>query len=222
MMRKVLIIGADSRIARWADQMLESERNVELTMFVRHRAKLPASLKQDHVTVGDATRVDDLLPAIKGQDVVYASLGGDVISAAKAIVEAMGQAGVKRLIRTSSLGIYDEVPGEFGQLNTRALPGYLQTYRQAADVVTNSNLDYTIIRPAWLTDEDEIDYEVTHHNDTFKGTEVSRQSVAAYAVHLIKHPEEDVHDSVGVDKPGSDGDRPRAAVMVANGFDPEM
>ena len=29
-------------------------------------------------------------------------------------------------------------------------------------------------------------------------------------------------DSIGVDKPGSDSDRPRREVMMANGFDPEM
>jgi uncharacterized protein YbjT (DUF2867 family) len=38
---------------------------------------------------------------------------------------------------------------------------YLGTYRSAADVIENSTLDYTIIRPAWLTDKDEVDYETT-------------------------------------------------------------
>jgi uncharacterized protein YbjT (DUF2867 family) len=122
------------------------------------------------------------------------------------------------------LGIYDEVPGKFGELNTRALPGYLQTYRQAADVVSGSDLDYTIIRPAWLTDNDEVDYETTsyNHGEAFKGTEISRKSIAAYVVSLVNDPTKDVRDSIGVDKPGSDGDRPRREVMEANGFDPEM
>ncbi len=221
-MTKVLVIGADSRIARWADQMLAADGNIDLTMFVRNPEKLPASLKQNRVITGDATKLGDLLPAIKGQDVVYASLAGDVINEAKTIVEAMDLMNVKRLIWTSSLGIYDEVLREFGRLNTQALPGYLQVYRKAADLITSSDLEYTIIRPAWLTDVDEIDYEVTHHNAPFKGTEVSRRSVAAYAVDLINHPRQDVRDSVGVDKPGSDGARPRAAVMEANGFDPNM
>lgn len=221
-MTKALIIGATGRIASWAAEMLKDHPDIELTLFLRNKKKLPADLQDQNIVIGDATRADDLVKAVQGQDVVYASLAGDVVTEAQAIVEAMDQADVKRLIWTSSLGIYDEVPGAFGKLNTRALPGYLQTYRRAADVVTNSDLDYTIIRPAWLTDLDEVDYEITHHNSAFKGTEVSRKSVAAYAVSLIQDPTKDVRDSVGVDKPGSDGDRPRRAVMEANGFDPEM
>ena len=34
-------------------------------------------------------------------------------------------------------------------------------YRKAADIIEASTLDYTIIRPAWLTFKNETDYEVT-------------------------------------------------------------
>ncbi|MGC5531823.1 NAD(P)H-binding protein [Streptomyces sp. SR-10] len=33
----------------------------------------------------------------------------------------------------------------------------LATYRRAAETVAASGLDHTILRPAWLSDEDEID-----------------------------------------------------------------
>lgn len=223
-MKKVLIVGANSRIAQWADQILLDRDDVELTMFVRNAKKLAPELQAGNVIVGDATSEADLAEAVKGQDVVYASLAGDVVTEAKLLVKVMDQAGVKRLIWTSSLGIYDEVPGKFGELNTRALPGYLQTYRAAADVISASDLDYTIIRPAWLTNDDEVSYETTSTNaqEAFKGTEVSRKSVAAFAVDLIDHPEKFSRDSAGVNKPGTDGDRPRREVMEANGFDPNM
>ncbi|ETA91417.1 hypothetical protein O982_25250, partial [Mycobacterium avium 10-5581] len=69
---------------------------------------------------------------------------------------------MRRLIWISTLGIYDEVPGEFGRWNHRMLDGgYLETYAAAAKVIESSRLDYTIIRPAWLTDKDEVDYEIT-------------------------------------------------------------
>lgn len=224
MTKNVLIIGANSRIAQWADKMLLADENVNLTMFVRNKAKLDPELQDKNVIVGDATNSTDLEAAIKGQDIVYASLAGNVVDQAKKLVAAMDKLWVKRLIWTSSLGIYDEVPGKFGELNTRALPGYLQTYREAADVISNSDLDYIIIRPAWLTNNDEVDYETTSYNngEAFKGTEISRKSVAAYVVSLVNDPEKDVRDSIGVDKPGSDSDRPRREVMMANGFDPEM
>ncbi|MER6230007.1 MULTISPECIES: NAD(P)H-binding protein [Streptomyces] len=59
------------------------------------------------------------------------------------------------------LGIYDEVPAAFGRWNAQAIgTDTLRTYQAAADAITSSDLDYTMLRPAWLWDEDEIDYEV--------------------------------------------------------------
>jgi hypothetical protein len=55
----------------------------------------------------------------------------------------------------------------------------LPTYRKAADLIVASGLDHAILRPAWLTDECEVNFETTERNDPFKGTEVSRKSVAA-------------------------------------------
>jgi hypothetical protein len=47
--------------------------------------------------------------------------------------------------------------------------------------------------------------------------------VAAYAISLVKDPDKDVWDSVGVDKPGTEGDRPRKSVMLANGgYEPDV
>lgn len=59
-------------------------------------------------------------------------------------------------------------------------------YRKAADIIEASNLDYTIIRPAWFTFKNETDYEVTQKGEQFKGTEVSRKSVANLAVKIAK------------------------------------
>lgn len=44
--------------------------------------------------------------------------------------------------------------------------------------------------------------------EPIKDTEVSRKSVAAYVYHLIKNPKEDVGESIGLGKPGTEGDKP--------------
>jgi hypothetical protein len=80
---------------------------------------------------------------------------------ARGIVVAMREAGVKRLIFISSMGIYGEVPGE----RYRSI---LDPYRDSARVIEDSDLDYTIIRPEWLNDRDEIDYDVTQKGEPFK------------------------------------------------------
>ena len=85
---------------------------------------------------------------------------------------------------------------------------YLGTYRSAADVIENSTLDYTIIRPAWLTDKDEVDYEMTAKGESFKGTEVSRKSIGNFVAKIIDDPAPYARKNFGVSKPNTDGDKP--------------
>jgi uncharacterized protein YbjT (DUF2867 family) len=123
----------------------------------------------------------------------------------------MTAAGVQRLVFITSLGIYDEVPGRFGDWNRRQIGPVLGPYRAAADTIEASGLDYTILRPAWLTNADEISYEVTQRDEPFKGTEVSRKSVAALVTDIVTHPDLRARANLGVNKPGTDGDKPAFA-----------
>ena len=119
--------------------------------------------------------------------------------------------GVRRLIFIASLGIYDEVPGAFGAWNRRQIGPMLGPYRAAADTIEESGLDYTILRRAWLTDADEVAYEITRRDEPFKGTEVSRKSVAALVTEVVTHANQWSRANLGVDKPGTDGDKPAFA-----------
>ncbi|BAX68805.1 NAD(P)H-binding protein [Latilactobacillus sakei] len=210
-MEKVLILGAHGKIAQLTRAQLLAKTDAQLVLFLRKANRLTIQDQQrEQLVEGDASQQADLVQAMKGVTVVYANLAGANIEAqAKAVVSAMKAAGVKRLIWISTLGIYDEVPGEYGQWNHQMLDdGYLPTYAAAAKVIETSGLAFTIIRPAWLSDKDEIDYEITHRTDAFKGTEVSRKSVAAEVVRLIQNPTEAVGDSLGLNKPNTDGDKP--------------
>mgnify|MGYP002715394371 CR=1 FL=1 len=209
-MVKVLILGANGQIARLATAQLVDAK-ADLRLFLRNANRLQSEKTgRAEIIDGDAANVADLTQAMAGVDVVYANLAGhNIEQQAKSVVAAMTQTGIKRLIWVSTLGIYDEVPGKFGQWNHQMLDdGYLPTYAAAAKVIEASELDYTIIRPAWLDNKDEVDYELTQKGETFKGTEVSRKSVATYIVHLINNPSEQVRRSVGINKPNTDGDKP--------------
>jgi uncharacterized protein YbjT (DUF2867 family) len=208
--KRVLVLGAGGQIAHWVIEMLASNRDVKLTLYLRHARKLKASApKNSQVVQGDVLDVEQLNHAMAGQDIVYANLSGNDIDAQVAqIVKAMNSADVKRLIFVASLGIYDEVPGEFGAWNRREIGAYLPPFRRAADVIEASGLDYTILRPAWLTDNEEVDYETTGRNEPFKGTEVSRKSVAALIAKIIDSPKHDSRSNLGVNKPNTDGDKP--------------
>lgn len=207
---KVLVLGAGGQIARWVIEMLADSDDIALTLYLRHARKLKVKTPSNaRVVQGDVLDRQSLDPAVAGQDVVYANLTGDDLEEqAKSIIAAMRDAGVSRLIFIASLGIYDEIPGKFGEWNRREIGSYLPPFRKAADRIEVSGLDYTILRPAWLTDRDEISYETTGRHDPFKGTEVSRKSVAAVVVECIRHPETWSHKNVGVNKPDTDGDKP--------------
>ena len=216
-MTAITILGANGRIARIAEGMLLEHNDIKLTLFVHHDNELSEDIRNNaNVTIvkGDAKNPDDVLAAIEGADEVYANLAAtqdssaDIIPMAKAVLDMMDKAGVKRLVWISSLGIYNEVPGEFGAWNANILGDYLVNYRKAVDVIEASDLDYTIIRPAWLTDKDEVDFEITEKGELFRGTEVSRKSVASEVVELLLNPDEEVRASIGLDKPGTDGDKP--------------
>lgn len=209
-MTKVLVLGASGQIARWAVEMLADIPEVELTLFLRDVSKLPARRLLGHYRVveGDVLNREELDRAMANQDVVYANLAGEVDRQAERIVASMQAADVKRLIFVNSLGIYDEVPGKFGDWNRREIGHYLGPYRRAADVIEASGLDYTILRAAWLTDDDEVAYETTERDEPFKGTEVSRKSVAALITEIIQRPELYAKRNLGVNMPNTDGDKP--------------
>jgi uncharacterized protein YbjT (DUF2867 family) len=209
-MRKLLVLGAGGKIARWVIAMLANSDEVNLALYLRDASKLKGSApKNSAVLQGDVLSEEQLDRAIGGQDIVYANLAGfDIDAQAANIVKAMNAVEVKRLIFVTSLGIYDEVPGKFGAWNRREIAAYLPPFRRAADIIEASGTDYAILRPAWLTNKDEVDYETTARKEPFKGTEVSRKSVAALIVKIIDSPGLYSRSNLGVNKPGTDGDKP--------------
>ena len=215
MPRKVLVLGATGRIAGHAISALLDETDDELLLFARHPERIKFVDANRETTIkGDTLDCESLDGAVAQADAVYANLAGtDIEQQARNIVEAMDAHGVKQLVWISSIGIYDEVPGAFGKWNNEQLGGgkrdsYLGTYRAAADIIEESDLDYTVIRPAWLTDKDEVDYETTQKGEPFKGTEVSRKSIGSFVAKALQDPAAFAREDFGVDKPGTDGDKP--------------
>lgn len=187
-----------------------ADKDVKTSLFLRDAKRMADKANEATIFEGSATDAAQLEKAMKGQDIVYANLGGkdDIDLEAEATIEAMHNANVKRLIWISTLGIYDEVPGKFGEWNKETLGDYITEYAKAAKRIEDSDLDYTIIRPTWMTDKNEVDYEKSKKGEKIKDTEVSRKSVAAYIYHLIKNPKEDVRESIGLGKPGTEGEKP--------------
>jgi len=191
--KNVIILGASGNIASHVIDILAKEDDIKLTLFVRNKRRLGNKhIVNSQIIEGDVLNFKQLKEAIAGQDVVYANLAGDLEAMAKNIVRAMDERGVKKLVFISSIGIYD-VP----------LRAVLKPYRQAADVIEASDLDYTILRPTWFSNEDEIDYETTRKGEPERGSVISQKSLAALIANIIESPEQYARQNLGVNKPNS-------------------
>jgi uncharacterized protein YbjT (DUF2867 family) len=192
-MKNVIILGAGGNIAGHVIDILVKKDDVNLTLFLRNARRLRnKDVSQCRIVEGDVLDHHQLEKAMKGQDIVYANLSGDLEAMAKNIVKAMHETGVKKLIFISSIGIYD-VP----------LKPVLKPYRKAADVIEASDLEYTILRPTWFTSAEEVDYETTRKGESEKGSVVSQMSLASLIATIITSPEKYVRESLGVNKPNS-------------------
>jgi NAD(P)H-binding len=74
-------------------------------------------------------------------------------------------------------------------------------YRKAADVLEYSDLEYTILRPAWFSDLDEIDYEITRKGEAERGSMISKKSEATCIAKIINSPKDYIRSNIGINKP---------------------
>ncbi|HTE32637.1 MAG TPA: NAD(P)H-binding protein [Chryseolinea sp.] len=190
-MKRVIIIGASGSLAQYVIEALKGLNEVELTLFVRNKNRLSTKVSTGCTLVeGDAMNYNDVEKAVSGHDIVYVNLAGHLETMAKNIVQAMEEMNVKRIIAISSIGIY-QTP----------LRSVLIPYRRLADIVESSKLDYTILRPDWFTDADEIKYAITRKGEPEKGTAISRKSIAAFIATIIQSPELYTRENLGISKP---------------------
>lgn len=191
-MTNVLVLGAAGSLARVATRYLLDNSSAHLTLYLRNKARLQ-NPDNSRVTIieGDVLDYEQLKFSMAGKDIVYANLAGNMKEQAETIVRAMKSAKVRRLIFISSMGIYNEVPGE-------KFSNILAPYRMSAEIVENSGLDYTIIRPAWFTNGQEVEYDITHRDEPFRGSSVSRLSIADFINRIVTDPSIYLHDSLGI------------------------
>lgn len=211
-MQKVLILGANGDIATLVARNLADNPRLQLTLLARRPERIASDLRthgQVRIIQADVTDHDALLAAVKGQDLVYANLyGANLGEQGQSVARAMKEAGVQRIVWISANGIYGEIPGKYSDWNAMMLGSTLDAYAAGAKAIEDSDLDYTIVRPAWFSDKDVVSYELTQKGEAFKGTEVSRKSVAAYVTSLIVDPSQAIRTSIGINEPNTDGAKP--------------
>ncbi|MDN5370899.1 NAD(P)H-binding protein [Shewanella fodinae] len=197
MMRNILILGAAGLIAQQVIYRLLEQLDAKLTLFLRDEQQLHHLSGHPRICLfaGEVEDQESLYGAMSGQDLVYANLCGNMAAHSQAVVQTMRDTGIRRLVFVTSMGVYDEIPGApFGSI--------LQPYRDATQIIEQSGLDYTIIRPACLNNRDEISYGTTQKGEAFihPDATVSRKSVADLIVQVISADYQKYGESIGVHK----------------------
>lgn len=202
-MKKVLILGANGQIARLVEKRLLAEQpDVQLTLFLRNSQRLSDLKTNSQVTLidGDITNFEAVNRAMANQDLVYIAMVDHTAnnSITNNVIKAAKKQDVNRIIESSLLGLYDEVPGEFGRWNHQMVAAGLQAAINADQLLAQSGITYTTLRFPWLNDRNEVKYEITHRNDIYEGVSGSRQSMADVIVKIIADPTYLSDDSVGI------------------------
>ncbi|QFR22773.1 NAD(P)H-binding protein [Schleiferilactobacillus harbinensis] len=212
----LLILAANGQIARIVEDRILKEKkfeNIHLTLGLRNANRLSALKNNPRVTLleTDLDNAAEVNKAMAGQDMVFTAvvdhdanntMTKNVIAAAKAN-------GTTRIISTSVLGIYDEVPGEFGRWNHQMIASGLPTAINADKLLAQSGLTYTTLRLPWLNDRDEVKYAITTRHEPFNGVSGSRQSIADVVLRIVVDPAFAANESIGIADPATQGeDRP--------------
>lgn len=194
-MSNVLIIGATGKIGGAVRQTLLKETEDELTLFSKDAAQLTTE-PSETAFAGDINNEPELDRAMKDKDVVVVAVSDRVDEAAQNVIKAMDKNKVSRLIFITTMGIYNEIPKSIGVENLKDNPD-LQSYRDAADLVEQSDLDYTIVRPGKLTNGS-VNYEITKKGEPFGARDVSMNSIADFVKTAIHNDRYYAQESVGL------------------------
>jgi uncharacterized protein YbjT (DUF2867 family) len=193
-MNRILILGANGQLARNTTRVLLETTDAQLRLCLRRPGRLnnadPSRVEIVECDVLDQTALQG---AMKGQDVVYANLAGEMGAQARSIIDAMHATGLKRLIFISSMGIYNEVPGERYQ-------SVLDPYRESVELIEASDLDYTVLRPGWFK-KGPVGYRLTQKGEAFVGHDVTLDSLSDLIVKIATTPGLHVRESLGVSSP---------------------
>ena len=198
-MKRILILGASGTFGKALVEKLSNDKECHLTLASRHASACYQESERCHVVDCDAMNEADLQQLMKDYDVVYCDISGyDLPFIVANTVSKKKKKGVRRLIFMGAVGIYNEIPVDMDDDdNVRNNPDQIPN-RKAADIVENSGLDYTILRPGYLQDGDKDDFTLTFKGEQAKGYVSTIPSVVELAVRLINDDTLYLHQSVSI------------------------
>lgn len=171
-------------------QALDKEYHV--TALVRNLAKLPIDDAGLRIVTGNALDMQSVKATVEGADAVICSLGmtpdnpPDMLEdATHNIIAAMNEAGIRRLVVVTSMGLgnsRDQVGLVFKTLMKTVMKEVMEQKDRQEAVVRASDLDWVIVRPGGLTDGPFTGQYQAGNDPHIKAGQVSRADVASFVL----------------------------------------
>lgn len=197
-MKKVVIFGAAGHTGKYITKKMKSEKDIELSVFVRNPAKFEGmDITGVNVIQGDALNAEDVTKAMEGQEILLCSLEGDVLTMARNIVAALEKTSVKRIIWITGMGIHHEITGVRGMMlnmYAKQRPDYIQ----AADTIAESAAVTTLLRCPGIKDGNNTTYFLTKEGEQPAHKDIDRAGIAQCMYDLIEDEMLGVNESLGI------------------------
>ena len=194
----ILILGGTGRVGNQMVVYALKDRH-HVTVLARSPEKIQINHENLTIIQGDVLNKIDIMRAIHGVDLVISALntdGGTTLSESMPlIIEAMEKEALKRIITIGTAGILQSrvnpellryQSSESKQKTQRAAKEHHKVY----DLLERSNLDWTIVCPTYLPDEERAGkYRIERDYLPEGGSKISVQDTAEFAFSQIQSNE---------------------------------
>ena len=197
-MKKILILGASSPTGKvLLTHLQSSKKNLEITCYVRNPEKL-SSFTNINIIKGDIIDQPKLSSSMKDKDMVITLLNAkNLVEIAENIIKSMRENNIKRIIWMTGMGIHHEVPGPIKEILDKLVESQPH-YVKAADTVMNSGLDYTLLRGAHLTDNNNRKYYIQKEGEALHCNTCDRITIVEFIGKIIDNMDLYKNESFGV------------------------
>ena len=182
---RITVFGATGRMGQLLVRRALDEGH-EIVAYARHPDKLQIDDSRLSVFPGELDDHEGIIQAVMGADAVIEGVGSQS-DGTRRIITAMETVKVRRFVVVSTCSVTD--PADRPDLKRAALvrlvktaaPGPYKQVRAAADAVRASNLDWTLVRVARLTDDPPTgNIKVGYYGDGKVGISITRADMAAF------------------------------------------
>jgi nucleoside-diphosphate-sugar epimerase len=190
---KILIVGASGGTGRQL-VLRALARGHSVRAWSRYADELALSHPRLEHTSGEVTDASTVFGAVRGVDAVISALGSvrglektSVCSEGTArIVDAMHAHRVRKLIAVTSMGTTDKLgPVHVHLFDPLLFRGIYDDKREQERIVSQSGLEWTIVRPGRLTDSPSTSRTEVVLDGPLPGVLVSRAAVARFALEQV-------------------------------------